>query len=472
MNQTSSSAVTSGFGAGAVCFDNSRQAQVLETSSESEGWLVVQPDAPPATSRGQLALVLDEAIERGLRSRQAPLPGAGASSDWNGALSDQLYRARACGAPGLFVRVPSLRAIAGSHGALDPEDSAVLRWWLETTRERPVRLVINSDNLSLGVHPAPVALCRLLEAEASARRASSAAQTGPAGAARPHPPADVLFPEAEQQWRTWIRQLDEARGPRPLSAVERLFRSAYVPLSEAAARRVAGAESTQVLEAWAQSFAKSYSDAFGALRVRGKRPRMVLDAPELAHRIARLHGARSAELVLVDGMRFDLGLRVRNRLAALTSGHATLCDELVLWAALPSTTSAQLELMGRGSEGLREQGTVGPSEVPVARGRSAATLRRLRAGSSEILKLDTVESRLSESGPPLLERLDALAESTAEALAAHLLKLSERTLVLVFGDHGFLCDPVDHGTGPARHGGARPEEVLVPGFAWLVGSVQ
>jgi hypothetical protein len=27
------------------------------------------------------------------------------------------------------------------------------------------------------------------------------------------------------------------------------------------------------------------------------------------------------------------------------------------------------------------------------------------------------------------------------------------------------------GTGPAEHGGARPEEVLVPGQAWLIGGV-
>jgi hypothetical protein len=481
MSQTSSSELACGYGAGAACFDNSRQAQVLEASSEAEGWLIVRPDPPLPTRRGQLASLLGEAIERGLRSRHAPPPGVGATRDWDGALSDQLYRARACGTPGLCVCVPSLRGMVGSHGALDVEDSAVLRWWLKASTERPLRLVLNSDNLSLGVHTAPIALYRLLEADVGTPQLPAASPPllfdAPRAAAvcaeaiPEHRPVSMLFPEAEQHWKTWVRQLDEARGPRPLSAVERLFRSAYLPLTEAAMRTVTGAEASEVLEAWAQSFANSYSEAFGALRIRGKRPTMVLDTPELAHKIARLHGARSVQLVLVDGMRFDLGLRMRDRLSALTSGHTTLCDEMVLWAALPSTTSAQLELIGRGSDGLREQGTVGQSEVTVARGRGAATLRRLKAGSCDILKLDTVESRLSEPGPPLLERLDALAESTAEALGNHLLKLSERTLVLVFGDHGFLCEPVDRGTGPARHGGARPEEVLVPGFAWLVGSV-
>ena len=39
------------------------------------------------------------------------------------------------------------------------------------------------------------------------------------------------------------------------------------------------------------------------------------------------------------------------------------------------------------------------------------------------------------------------------------------------GDHGFLIDSLDSGTSAARHGGASPEEVLVPAFAWLVGNV-
>jgi len=43
--------------------------------------------------------------------------------------------------------------------------------------------------------------------------------------------------------------------------------------------------------------------------------------------------------------------------------------------------------------------------------------------------------------------------------------------VMAFGDHGFLLDRLDNGTTKARSGGATPEEVLVPAFAWLVGGV-
>jgi transposase IS66 family protein len=57
------------------------------------------------------------------------------------------------------------------------------------------------------------------------------------------------------------------------------------------------------------------------------------------------------------------------------------------------------------------------------------------------------------------------------ALVQHLLRLPPRTLVLIFGDHGFAFDPLDGGTSCGRQGGALPEEVLVPAFAWLVGNV-
>jgi len=199
---------------------------------------------------------------------------------------------------------------------------------------------------------------------------------------------------------------------------------------------------------------------------------MVLDLPDAALRIGRLHGARSVQLLLVDGMRFDLGLKIQDELRPLLGQRAALTERLLMWAALPTSTSVQLELIGRGPEGLKDACATSPeSDYPVARGRAAATVRRVRAGAREIMKLDVVESRLGEAGGPLLERLGDVAREAAEALANHFLRLPPRTLVMVFGDHGFCIDSVDGGSSAARQGGASPEEVLVPAFAWLVGDV-
>jgi hypothetical protein len=98
-------------------------------------------------------------------------------------------------------------------------------------------------------------------------------------------------------------------------------------------------------------------------------------------------------------------------------------------------------------------------------------LRRIKVGGRDLLKLDAVESRLRESGPPLEERLDAMADEVAQALSSHARSLAPRTLMFVFGDHGFRMESTAEGTLAATSGGSSPEEVLVPAFAWLVGDV-
>ncbi|MBK8999885.1 MAG: hypothetical protein IPM35_29560 [Myxococcales bacterium] len=601
---------------GEVRFVGGGERAELEAVATSSGLLLVPIEPPRPALRGRLALLIESAVEEQLERRGAPPPGVGASSDLDASLSDQLYRARLVGSQGLAISLHTVEGIANLAGAIDAEDSAVLRWWVAATHERPVHLYLADADRSVGVYGEPVALASLLGgdrcvslqqsspnaapevrhstatmelsevppsvAEIAARIvvreereptpspapvtcapvndaealmqamaaifadegtpsegvpsvteeapgvfAVDAAPVEPAESVDPteafateapsedvgsmapppvepfcspptpeaievepstaapepepqpepqpepaakksHPPLD---PNAALEWRRWVQELESTRGPKPLAVIERTFVSAYVPLSDALARGVAGEEAAPVALAWAKSFERSYSEAFDALRVRGKRPTMVLDVPDLALRIGRLHGARSAQLILVDGMRFDLGLRVNERLRPLLGQHAALTERLLLWSALPSTTAMQLELIGRGAQGLKEVTGETDSEIPVARGRAATTLRRIRAGQREVLKLDLVESAMSVPGGPLAERLDDLADEAAEALAGHLLRLPPRTLALVFGDHGFTLDPVGGGTSAGHSGGASPEEVLVPAFAWLVGSV-
>ncbi len=608
---------------GDVRFVESAERAELEAMATRTGLLLVPVEPPRPALRGRLALLIESAVEEQLESRGAPPPGVGASSDLDASLSDQLYRARLVGSSGLAISLYTLEGIANLAGAIDAEDSAVLRWWLAATRERPVHLYLATSDRTVGVYGEPVAMASLLssrtadssnrahgspnaapevrysaetmdlsevppavaevarrivvnddddeltpsptpvtcepvndaEALMQAMAAIFADETTPSEgvpavtadgpdafdpgppratlpaservdasdfeietpsgevvsmtppsvedfcspptpevtsaqpSASPEPAAVALLREAETlepppkksrppldpnaavEWRRWVQELESTRGPKPLAVVERTFVSAYVPLTDALARGLAGAEAEPIADAWAKSFARSYSEAFDALRLRGKRPTMVLDIPDLAMRIGRLHGARSAQLILVDGMRFDLGLRVNERLRPLLGQRAALTERLLLWSALPTTTAMQLELIGRGPQGLKEVTEQTDSEIPVARGRAAATLRRIRAGHREVLKLDLIESAMSVPGGPLAERLDDLADEAAEALAGHLLRLPPRTLALVFGDHGFSLDQVGGGTSAGRSGGASPEEVLVPAFAWLVGAV-
>jgi hypothetical protein len=280
-----------------------------------------------------------------------------------------------------------------------------------------------------------------------------------------------LYASAPSDWRTWAEELTTARGPKPLSVIEKMFVSAYVPLADAVARGIGDASARQVLSTWATSFEQSYREAFAALRVRGKRPTMVLDVPEIGLRVGRLHGARRVELIAVSGMRFDLGLRVEQRVRWRMAQDVALTERLLLWSALPSTSAVQLELLGRGPEALKTWTGEVSSEIPVARGQNARTARRVKVGHRDLLKLDLVAARLMEPGDDEAARLDDLADEVAEVLSAQLARLPARTLAIVFGDHGFKLDALDSGTTSAKSGGASPEEVLVPAFAWLVGGV-
>ncbi|APR84106.1 Translation initiation factor 2 [Minicystis rosea] len=288
------------------------------------------------------------------------------------------------------------------------------------------------------------------------------------------PPAPVARRVVDAaEWRTHAIELDKARGPKPVAVIEKLFGTRYAPLVGAVARGEADAAVRGVVDAWRTSFEHSWREAFSALRVTGKRPPMVFDAPDVAARIGRLNGARAVKLLLVDAMRFDIGERVAERLKDRLAGKAVCVERMLLWSAPPTTTPTQMALLGRGADGLRDAEPASEPDTEIVRGRAVSTLRRERAGTREVMKLDLVEARLRGSGPAYDDRLDAIADEVAPILIKFIETLPPRTLLFLFGDHGFRlpASPDGRNTGPATQGGVSPEEVLVPGQAWLVGGV-
>ena len=73
--------------------------------------------------------------------------------------------------------------------------------------------------------------------------------------------------------------------------------------------------------------------------------------------------------------------------------------------------------------------------------------------------------RVREAGERVLPLLPTIAADVAAAIAKHAMTLAPRTLLFVFGDHGFTLGR----DGAPMAGGASPEEVLVPAFAFLIG---
>jgi hypothetical protein len=274
--------------------------------------------------------------------------------------------------------------------------------------------------------------------------------------------------EQEETWRRWTLQLTAARGRQPLAILERLFAESYMPLSKAVAAGLDDPRACAAVEEFRGAFSKSYLEAFPTLTVSAKRPRMILDVHEVAARIGRLHGARASRLLLVDAMRWDLCRMVEQRVSARLGMRAAITDELILWSALPTTTLRQLETIGRGVDALRAPESLDDQqEVEAVRGRTADYVRRLRVGPRELHKLDLVHARLQGLQGGVVAALPALADDTALAIVRHVETLPPRTLLLVFGDHGFSVDR----RGAVTQGGASPEEVLCGAFGLLVGEV-
>jgi hypothetical protein len=266
-------------------------------------------------------------------------------------------------------------------------------------------------------------------------------------------------------WQRWAIALANARGAQPLAAFERLFTDSYVPLANAIASGLDNPRAVRAYDDFRRSFERSYTDAFATFGATNRRPRLVMDAYDVAAKQARLANARTTQVLVVDSMRFDLGCLIRDALAREVAGTATLVAEILLWSALPTTTMRQLETLARGLDALRSPAREEPAES--LRGRAAEIVRRLRVGSRELFKLDLVPAMLDGSRGDVIASLPAVAEEAAAVLARHVSTLPARTLLFVVGDHGFSIDR----RGQVQTGGASPEEVLVPAFAWLVGEL-
>jgi hypothetical protein len=266
-------------------------------------------------------------------------------------------------------------------------------------------------------------------------------------------------------WRTWTLALAAARGAQPLAAFEKLFTESYVPLANAIAAGLDDPRALRAFDDFRRSFERSYTDAFQTFGVTNRRPRLVMDSFDLANKQARLANARSAHVLVVDSMRYDLGSMIRDALTREVAGAATFGGETLLWSALPTTTMRQLETLARGMDALRAPAHEEPSES--LRGRAAEVVRRCRVGSREIHKLDLIPALLDAAGANAMHELPNIAQSVAAVIARHVTTLVPRTLLFLVGDHGFSLDR----RGAVQSGGASPEEVLVPAQQWLVGDV-
>ena len=492
---------------GEVRFVSREEAVRLRGALEAARLLFVAVGEPGPGSRARLAEVIDEAIEGALRDRGGAPPGIGASSEPGAALSDQLYRARLIGRVGVAIDVAALGGLVDARGALEPEDGACLRFLAEATTDRPVVLLLDVNNAAVRTYGAPLPLCEALGVEAPAMRPTpvrappsplarvALVTPTPTPTSTPTPgrtptqplhevadepsPLPELGPEVLTEAAALLGEVTRAT---PLTGLERAFTDGYAPMRAALLEDRLGnvGIGKQAARALCASFATIFSRAYGeAVRtfgVTGRHPRMGFELFDLAQKCARVHGARSTHVIVVDALRYDLGKRLRHRLGRVLARRAVCVEEHVMWALLPTTTPVQLDALARGDDALKSPSVL-ERETSIVRGRSLDVLRRTRVGHRDVLKLDLIEGRLRESGAGERDRLESLAAELTPILARAIETSPMRTLVVVAGDHGFRFgddgEPRDEkaATSAGHQGGASPDEVFVPFTAWLVGGV-
>lgn len=484
--------------------DDAGRAAALE-ALEARGRLCVTLHVLPEVARGLLGELVEDALERGLALKgdaeepEPTAPGAEARASSAAAslatrVEARVGRARALGLTGIVLSLGPFARVGAP--ALDPRDGATLEALAGLALRAPLDVLVDARDADRPAHLAPAPLRTLATDAAQATPATppppasavvlaaprivpdaapeapappvqvlaSAPPSGPRGAAAPAAPAAPSAPPEPDaaELRRWLGALTSLEGPQPLGTLERVFVDAYVPLARALDGGFRDARAARAREDFRRGFERAYEVASATFAVTSKRPALVLDAPTRAFKLARLAGARHTVLVLVDGLRFDLGHTLRD--AMLTGGRGRLHDvgDEILWSTLPTTTARQLDTLARGKDALADARTdVDDLSLESLRGPRADTLRRVSLGSRDVHKLDTLAAALAAR--PSLAALDAAATRAGAGLAEAALELPTGTLVYVFGDHGFLLG----GRAP-REGGSSPDEVLVPAFGALV----
>ncbi len=278
--------------------------------------------------------------------------------------------------------------------------------------------------------------------------------------------------ELEAQRRrcaTWLAQLRSMNGPKQHASVERAFVTAYVPLSREVAMGRAPEEARTAVETWAEGFAQSYAAAFKTLSGHARRPTMVRDIFDVAQRWLNQFRARSLQLLLVDGMRFDLAQRLNETIEQRLVGRGVCRDQALLWAALPSNSGAQ-RLADPAS--TRPAQPTKPGASTNAEKSVTGSVETLRVGNRELFRVDRLAEDLTKAGEAEAARTERLAALLADTIVPWLKERPPESLVVVFGDHGFHWQATGAGTSPAQRGGALPEQVLVAASAWLLGTTR
>jgi hypothetical protein len=315
-----------------------------------------------------------------------------------------------------------------------------------------------------GLPPALGALrAELAEALPAAARLAAVAPAAGAGA-RGTP---VELPASAAGWtRLFLDRLcrlglDEARLARV---------AARHALEDPAAAAARGERLRAVRFALGRGFAAFYEERYSGWLADGRGGPAFLDRalPALRERLRGEIRPGVERVVVVDALRWDAWLHVRQHVLPTLGPPLRVLDEVPVWSRLPTTTAANAHWLTRGGA------PPGPPRLTVdeTTPTDTAAAPAFEVEGQRAALVTGLDERLHHSRHDLLTLYDEAAPALAAALRPLVEGSPPGSLIVLAADHGFVESPSfrerdPHAEPRYRHGGATPWEVIVPLVALL-----
>ena len=204
-------------------------------------------------------------------------------------------------------------------------------------------------------------------------------------------------------------------------------------------------QAEELITSFGQNFADFYQKCLPLWEAgQEKRPLFIEDLPTLNPWKRKIPEGKSKVYILLDGLRWDLWIYLKENFFKNLSQQIRLITEGVLWTHFPSSTPRQIEFFEE------------------ARHKFAET-----KGKEEFWHLGGIDERIHTERGSLEYLFRNILQYLQLTLTSRLQELSSQSYLLFFSDHGFIENPhysADDKYRSSRylHGEASPFEVIVP----------
>ncbi len=173
--------------------------------------------------------------------------------------------------------------------------------------------------------------------------------------------------------------------------------------------------------------------------------------------------AEHIEYLLLDGLRWDLwGYIKKKRFPSFS--QCRIVREIPLWAHAPTVTSVQMEALHLADWPSKATLDVFSfDELPFEEEINLQEERKQTAGLEHFIKYNLIDNKIHNSCEDLHVLYQEIDLQLGVYLEAYMKSLPQKTMVILFSDHGFReINKVPYGKNRYVHGSISLEEVIVP----------